>query len=283
MYLLLKSFAATISLLPARAIEQFAGFLARLTFDTLRLRRALVLKNLNIALGDVYTKEELVEIGRTSYKNFLLTIFEFFRSQKHNISAHFEIKGEEHIQKALSKNQGVYVLCFHLGNWEAMGSYITRNIAPAHVLVKKVGGGGVNRFVEELREHNNFLWVKRRKKGDGFRGIREVLDKGEIVGFVMDQSRPGEPRLPFFGVPAKTNTSMAAIWKRRQAPIVTAYVHRKALGHHILEFCPELELPASNSNENDIIEHSTIFNKEVEKAVRKYPEHYFWLHNRWKS
>ncbi|MCX6128205.1 MAG: lysophospholipid acyltransferase family protein, partial [Proteobacteria bacterium] len=117
---------------------------------------------------------------------------------------------------------------------------------------------------------------------DGMKGIREVLDRGEIVGFVIDQARPGEPRLPFFGTPAQTNTSFAAIWHRRQAPIVPGYMHRTAFGEHVLEFEKPLHLDVSKDRANDILQHSELFNTVVERAVRKYPEHYFWLHNRWK-
>ena len=100
-----------------------------------------------------------------------------------------------------------------MGNWEAMGAAWAL-VTPAHVLVKKVGSSSVDRFVSELRDRNGFLTVKRKKKGDGFSAIRDVLARGEIVGFVMDQARPGEPKLPFFGRPAKTNTSFAAIWRQ---------------------------------------------------------------------
>ncbi|MCX6131608.1 MAG: lysophospholipid acyltransferase family protein, partial [Proteobacteria bacterium] len=112
--------------------------------------------------------------------------------------------------------------------------------------------------------------------------IREVLARGEIVGFIIDQARPGEPRLPFFSKPAKTNTSLAAIWCRARAPIVPVFIHRQSFGHHIIECQPELVLQETASSADDIIHNSLIFNRVVETAVRRYPEHYFWFHNRWK-
>lgn len=283
MYWILCAFSRLISLLPEAVVEGLARLLAFFVFDIVRLRRRLVLHNLEIALGDVYDPLEREEIARESYRNFLLTCFEVFRSFRHDISANIDANGEEHLKQALEGGQGAYILCFHLGNWEAMGAYINKRIAPAHVLVKKVGGGSMNQFVEDVREHNGFRWVKRKSKGDGLRGILKVLAAGEVVGFVMDQSRPGEPKLPFFGTPAKTNTSFAAIWRKKPAPIVPAFIHRKKLGHHVLEFMPALDMVTTDSKEQDILDHSVLFNHEVEKAVRRYPEHYFWLHNRWKS
>ncbi len=281
MYYVMLIFSWLICQMSERMLMGLARVLTFVGFDLFRLRRQVVLANLAIAFPALTVKERL-KIGRDSIYNFILTIFELLYSLKHDIAKEIEIEGEEHIRRALAEGRGVYVLCFHLGNWEAMGAKMTKAIAPSHVLVKAIGRGGVNRFVNKLRAKNQFLMVKRQKKGDGFRAIQDILARGEIVGFVMDQSRPGEPRLPFFGVPAKTNTSLAAIWRRFPAPIVPAYIHRHSFGHHTLEFHPALDLPVGDQPEQDIRHHSEIFNKVIEAAIRRFPGHYFWLHNRWK-
>lgn len=278
----LSALAQSLSWLPRQTLVGLAHGLSFFFFDVLRLRRRLILRNLEIAFGSSKSAEEKQAIARASIFNFLLTIFETLVSIRRPIADQVQVRGGHHLQEALAQGQGVYILCFHLGNWEAMGAKITRTFAPAYVLVKKVGGRSTNRFVERLRLRNGFYWIRRERKGDGMRGIREVLDRREIVGFVIDQARPGEPRLDFFGQPAKTNTSFAAIWKRRPAPIVPGYMHRTAFGEHILEFEPQLRLETSGNEAQDILDHSLLFNQVVERAVRRYPEHYFWLHNRWK-
>ncbi len=282
MYWILKLVASFVSLRSDESIERFARALAFVTFDLLRLRRGLVLNNLALAFPEK-SEAERVAIGRASMKNFALTALEFFRSQGTDIAARIEIRGVEHARAALEQGSGIYILCFHLGNWEAMGAAVTRMIAPAYVLVKKVGGTSVDRFVSELREKNGFLTVKRRKKGDGYAAIKEILGRGEIVGFVMDQARPGEPKLPFFGRPAKTNTSLAAIRQRVPGPVVPSYILRTGPSQHVVEFFPELKLEESGDAGRDVLEHSTKFNAIVEACVRKAPEQYFWMHNRWKG
>ena len=282
MYFLLKIFAAIVSRLSPRSAERVAFCLAVLVFDVFRIRRALVVKNLELAFGDRFTAEERIAVGRDSVRHFAITIMELLRSGTHDIAGQVALKGEENIRGALQQGKGAYILCFHLGSWEAMGAKCTRSFAPAHVLVKKVGHGSVDRFVSELRAKNGFLTVKRRKKGDGFAAIRDVLAQNEIVGFVMDQARPGEPKLPFFGRPAQTNTSFAAIWRRLPAPIVPAFIHRSSLGVHTLEFLPEVTPIVTADAEGDVLRHSTEFNGIVEACVRRHPEQYFWMHNRWK-
>jgi Kdo2-lipid IVA lauroyltransferase/acyltransferase len=282
LYLVLNQVSLFLARLRPSQVERFADSLTAIVFDWLRIRRGLIMKNLRIAFGKEKSEGELEAIGRASVYNFFLTIFEFLRSVKIDIARDVSIEGDEHIKGALAKGQGVYILCMHLGNWEAMGAAVSRQICPAYVLVKKVGGASVNRFVDELREKNKFYTVKRKSRGDGFRAIKDTLARGEIIGFVMDQARPGEPRVPFFGAPAKTNTSLAAIWRRAEAPIVPAYIERFGIGKHRVTFLPEVTLVKTADESADVLSHTQKFNEVVERCVTRRPEQYFWMHDRWK-
>ncbi len=281
MYSLMKTLAWGLGLLTPRLTGALAKLIAFVIFDAIRLRRDLMLRNLGLAFPTM-PEAQMRRVARASVENFALTAFEFLRSKRVDIAGHIELDGVEHIRTALDRGQGAYILCFHLGNWEAMGAKCTRVLTPSHVLVKKVGRGGVERFVSELRTQNGFYGVKREKKGDGYNAIRDILARGEIVGFVMDQARPGEPRLPFFGVPAKTNTSFAAIWRKIPAPIIPAFIERTGVGRHTLHFFPEVKPTVTQDPEADVLRHSTEFNAVVETHVRKHPDQYFWMHNRWK-
>jgi len=281
-YYLLKFIAAVIGCLSLANISRFAWLLTFLIFDVFRFRRKLVLANLERAFGSDKSEEERLKIGRESVYNFVMTVLEFLVSQHKDLTADITINGIEHATAALDKNKGGYIICGHLGSWEALGAKFTKAVAPAYVVVKKVGGPGVDRFVSERRADVAFLTIDRTKKGDAYRAMVEVLKRGHMIGFAYDQARPGEPKLPFFGVPAKTNTSLAAIWRRHQAPIISAYIVREAPGKHRMEILPEIELEVTDDVHADIINHSIIFNKVLEKMVRRAPEHYLWLHNRWK-
>lgn len=282
MYFFLRGFGAMLSILPFRALELLSIAISVLFFDIFRLRRRLMLKNISIAFGDAYTSEEKVRIARMACHNFVQSMLEALVSRHHTIDADVTVENSEIMEQAIARGEGVYLLLCHMGNWEAMGSFMSHRYRPAHAAMKKVGSKGVNRYVEEMRARNEMHWIKRTKKGDAMRQMREILDRGDLVGFVMDQARSGEPRLPFFNADAKTNTSLAAIWNKRSAPVVPAYFYRRAFGKHTLVIHPALTLQRSEDLAGDILHNSTLFNREVEKIVREHPEHYFWFHNRWK-
>lgn len=280
---IINTIAHMVARLPERVVVRGARALTILSYDILRLRRSTILKNLHIAYGLERSSKELVEIGRESVFHFVLSFMEFLRSVKIDISAHTTIQDQHYLDEALKQDRGAFILCLHLGNWEAMGSVFTRHIRPAHVIVKKVGKGAFGRFVDEQRAKNDFLAIGRNARGDGFRAIRRILEDKEIVGFVIDQARPGEPKLPFFGQDAKTNTSFASLWRRYRAPIVPAFMRRESLGHHVLTFLPPLELERTKDRESDVLAHSVAFNQVAERMINLCPHQYFWLHDRWKA
>ncbi len=282
MYQALTLFSVFIASRRAETIERIVRGLTWFMFDLCKLRRKLILNNLQIAFGKEKSAEELEKIGRESVYHFLCSLFEIMYSAKNKIHEDIQIIGKENLDRALAPQKGAYVICCHVGNWEAMGAAYTHSLTPAHVIVKKIGVPSVNRFIEETRDRIGFRYVKREKKGDAYRQIGQILGRNEIVGFVMDQARPGEPRLPFFGTPAKTNTSFAAIWRRTPAPIVPSFIVRRAFNKHTLYVWPEIAVTTTNDDKADILSHSQQFNNTVEAMIRQAPEQYFWMHNRWK-
>lgn len=282
MYLFLSGIGTMLSLLPFRVLTFLSMITTVVFFDVLRVRRRLMLKNISIAFGDQYQRKERVRLARKACHNFIQSMLEAIVCRRHAIDADVVVENSEILKEAIAREEGVYFLLCHMGNWEAMGSFVSRRYRPSHTAMKKIGSKGVNRYVEDMRKRNDMHWIKRACKGDAVRQMNEILDRGELVGFVMDQARCGEPRLPFFNKDAKTNTSLAAIWIKRPAPVIPAYFYRRGFGRHTLVINPPLNLRKTDDLSTDILHNSILFNQEVEKIVRERPEHYFWFHNRWK-
>lgn len=282
MYLLVHSFSYCLSLLPTRVLEFFAKALTWTLYSLCGLRKKTILKNLDIAFKEEKTLEEKKHLGFLSFYHFILTAFEFLSSRKGDIASKMEFVNEEPLVEALKQGRGAYVIALHMSNWEAAASGVSKKIKPVHVVVKKVGSPSVDRFVTDLRTRNKMHVVKRKSTGDAVRSMKKVLNQGDIVAVMLDQARPGEPFLDFFGLPAKTNTSFAAISRRLQAPIFIAYSRRSSMGCHKLIVKEEIQLQNTEDKEKDVLENSLLLNKEIEACIRECPEQYFWLHDRWK-
>lgn len=278
----MRGIASLIERQDPQTLVRLARGIAWLFFDVLRIRRRLILQNITQAFGDTLTAPEKQQMARESIFQFLLTIFEVMHCRSPRIADQVGIEGAEHLQSALDQGRGAFILCCHMGNWEVMGATVNRHFALTKVLVKKVGSDLVNQFVEERRHAIGMNTIERSSPLAAIKTIKATLKDGHIVGFVLDQSRPGEPRLPFFNKPAKTNTGLATMWQRTKAPIIPAYIQRRDFDQHVLHLLPALELTESGDRDQDVLTHTQQFNQVLETMIRRNPTQYFWLHNRWK-
>ena len=113
--------------------------------------------------------------------------------------------------------------------------------------------------------------------------IRDTLKNGEMVGFMLDQYRQDGQMVPFWGTPAKSNPALAALWRRYPAPVISAFAQRTGICEHVVELLPELEIHKTQNSEEDVLRITAQFNKVLEDMIRRCPEQYFWMHNRWKD
>ena len=58
---------------------------------------------------------------------------------------------------------------------------------------------------------------------------------------------------------------------------------RAGQGQHRLVFSQEIPVRRTGDLQQDIVENTRVFTQVLESYVRRYPEHWFWLHRRWKQ
>lgn len=267
--------------MPLKVLDLCAHCLAFIFFYIIGIRRRVILKNLDIAFGSEKTRQEKLHIGFSCYYHFILTVFEFLHFRNGDLAKNTVIEGKEAIETALANGHGAYVIAMHMSNWEASASAAAQQVKAVNVVVKKVGSSSLDSFINEFRRRNGMFSIERKSRGDAIRSMRKFINKGEIVAFILDQFRPGEPYLDFFGKPASTNTSFAAIWSITKAPVFIGYSVRSQIGYHKLYF-KQLSMQDSGSSKKDVLANSQYLNHMIEKCIRKCPEQYFWLHDRWK-
>lgn len=283
-YWIMTSLSIFLFLLPKPLRIAFAKGLAFFLFRIMKYKRRLMHENLKRVFADKYSDKKLEDIAYQSILSLCYTLVEFVSARDGRLYKNVKVENREVLDEILGRGKGAFVVCAHMGSWEAMGGAMTTLFAPTYVVVKKVGGPSMDRFVNEMRARNKFLVIDRKEgKGSAVKSMVKAFNNNCLVGFVMDQSRPGEPKLPFFGYPAKTNTSLAALAKRFDVPLVAAYNHRRAYGEHTLYVMPEIHLIKTDDEESDIIENTIMFNKVIEEIILRCPEQYFWIHNRWKA
>ncbi len=275
-------FARFLGAVPESLLSGFAKVLGVALFDVVRLRRPLVIRNIKTAFPEI-SDEDAAAMGRRAMIHLVTTFIELFWVYSNDMAPRVSIANPEIMQKALDGGKGVYVICTHTGNFEALAMIFSKKFAKVTTPVKKVGSmAGVNRFIFESRTKQGMDAFVRSKKGEGFIAMRRALEEKRIAGFMLDQARPGEPRIPLFGKPAKTNTSLGAIWEKCPAPVVPAYCERIGFARHVVHVLPEVQFTSSGDPKADILSRALQCNTIVEEIIRRCPDQYWWVHDRWK-
>lgn len=274
--------ASAVGLLPERLLLFGAQLMGVVLFDLLRVRRQLILSNIRTAFPEM-PETEVIKMGRKSVIHLVTTVLELLWVWTRSLQSRYTLTNPEILEEALKRGQGVYILCTHTGNFEVMAAALSQSFAKMTSPVKNVGkSAGINKFISENRAKQGIEAIVRKKRGEGFLAIRRALQENRLVGFMMDQSRPGEPRVELFGKPAKTNTSLGAIWERCPAPLIPAYAERIGFARHIVHILPEASFPPGIDRESDILNRARACNTIVEDIVKRCPDQYWWIHDRWK-
>ncbi len=278
---LLSAFVETLSFDAALKLGARLGSLMH-RFD--KRHRLIALNNLRASFKNEKSEAELDAILLGVYQNIGRSGIEAIRlatMPPDEIKARTEIVGLEHYRAALKEHKGVILLGAHFGSWEWIPLALGTEGAPMHVIVRPIDNPYLNQMVQGMRERfGNVVLNKRSETGE----IIKLLRQGKSIGFLLDQDvgRAKAIFVDYFGRPAATNKALATIALRTGAPVVPMFIIRKKGGHQLIIEKP-MTLPRTGNLKQDMIDITTLFTKKIEFYVRQYPDHWLWLHRRWKT
>ncbi len=237
--------------------------------------------NLARAFGNELRPAELEGLARRSFEHLGMNLAEvcvlLFRPRSVAL-ARLELAGHEHIDKAAAEGKGVLLLSAHLGNWELFAAAHALTSFELSVVVRPLDEPLLHRLAERLRRRSGVELIGKQR---GLREVLEALRRGRLVGVLLDQnsSRAEGVFVPFFGVPASTSKGLAVISLRTGAPVVPVFIRRIGGGRHRVEF----DAPVPRPDDGDVLSYTAAFNRAIESGIRRAPEQWFWMHERWRT
>ncbi|MFQ5587439.1 MAG: lysophospholipid acyltransferase family protein [Nitrospiria bacterium] len=283
-YFAIRLLSAFVRTLPFDTAVNLGAMLGRLLHRVDRRHRLIGLNNLKAAFKNEKSEQELADILSNVYQNIGRSGIEAIRLARltaDEIRARTEIEGFEYYKAARTKNKGVILLGAHFGSWEWIPLALGEQGAPMHVIVRPIDNPYLNQMVQKMRERfGNVVLNKRSETGE----IIKLLRQGKSIGFLLDQDVGHSKAIfvDYFGRPAATNKALATIALRTGAPVVPMFIIRKKGGHRLVIEKP-LPLPRTGNLKQDMIGTTTLFTKKIESYVRQHPDHWLWLHRRWKT
>jgi KDO2-lipid IV(A) lauroyltransferase len=181
------------------------------------------------------------------------------------------------------RSTGVLILSGHFGNWELLVFAHGRRGHPVHMVHRAIANPLVDRWLAGLRRRAGTRMIR---KSAGAAGVLHALHEHGLLVLPIDQNstRGLGVFVDFFGVPASTNSGMARIALRTDAPIVPAFIVREGRSaRHRVHVLPILQVERSGDPAEDVRRNTQRFTSVFEEMVRRHPEQWLWMHKRWKT
>ena len=250
-----------------------------------RVDRPVAMRNLEIAFPEL-SRAGRLRILRATYENWGRTLAEWIHFPSlgpDNIARYATYRGMENWRRGveLSRERGGLILTGHFGNWELM---IVAHSIDGHRV------GVVNRPLRNplmdaavCSARNRFGNRSVPRKGAAREVIR-LLRQNWVVGMPLDLDVRRGVFVDFFSLKASTSGALARLAIASGAPVVPVFPVRDGISsHHIIECMEPIETIRGADHEESILINTQRYAKVFEDMVRRHPDHWNWIHRRWKT
>jgi len=289
-FVAVRSVVSLAGFTPLKGGHWVSRILGALLYYGMPRRRRIALENLRCVYAATKSEREIVAIARKSYASFIASLFEsakllslasdaearaLLRVGREELAALFRKAREIH-----ESSGGCIFVTPHIGNWEFL-PYVAFHVGIPMVIVARPLD---NPYLEK------FLFAYRSKSGQSITPktnsmplLQMALRQGKSVGMLPDQSTMKAITVDYLGRAATATPIPAILAIRYHRPIVVVACCRMSEDLSFEGFVGDPLWPAKHESEPAEIRRLTEeMNRAMETIIRKYPEQYFWMHDRWK-
>lgn len=250
----------------------------------LRLSRRARVAQINIEICfPALSQENRNNLVQRNLRNTGHLIGEFCYAWAANLRSSNQIavtfQGAEHLQAALALGKGVILVGAHFSHLELCGRLLAErlNLAPLAGMYREHRSAAFEFMVKRWR----LRYAQAMFRRDELRGCIRWLKSGNMLWYAPDQDyRRGESVfVPFFGEPAASLSATHQLARLSGAAVV-GFAHQRLRDG---SFNITLEPMLSNFPSADVNEDTARVNLMLEAIIRRAPEQYLWLHQRFKS
>lgn len=287
-YAFVKLFLWLAKRVPKALIYTIMRHLSTLFYCVDSKRRRLTMANLTLAFPQK-TSQEIEVLSKKVYSELSITIAEILLMFCERFDFDVAIKNHDEARKKLqylaqNSPNGIIVVTAHFSNWELAAHFLAKNGLP----MLAIGREGNNKLIDKniTVPFRNKYGNRATTKGNAMLAMAKTLKKGEAVGLLIDQKAGhlNSVTVDFFGRPAETTTSVAMLKLKFDPLVVPIFIARGSDGLYEMSVNDSIEYVAQEIEDTEKkVEAMTLkYNQSIEGIIRKYPEQWFWMHNRWR-
>lgn len=241
-------------------------------------RRAIARRNIELCFPELTTQERN-KLAREHFEALGASIMEMGLSRwasDKKMTSLTTIIGLHHIQETLDQGFGVLMVSAHFTALEVCGRAICLHTPAIDAVYRRFRSGLMTEFLATTRE----VTVRKMIEKNDLKSMIRSLREGTILWYAPDQSYDGKQSalVPFFGVPAMTNTATSTLAKLGRAKALPFFPRRLPEGGYEIRILAPIEGVPSD----DAIADTEKFVAILEEQIRRCPEQYYWVHRKFK-
>lgn len=250
--------------------------LGRVAFRLAKSRRRIASRNLRLCFPDLDDAGRS-RLLRAHFESLGMNIAEMAMSwyRPRRLSARVRLHGLEHLEAI--GHRRVILLTAHFAALEVSGVALADAGVELDAVYREDRNPLANEMIRRGRERSARATIEKAN----IRAMVRSLRSGMPVWYAPDQSyrRKQSETIPFFGVPAQTNTATSALARLADAAVVLLVPRRNPDGTYDVTISPPLE----DFPSEDAVADTVRIMGYIEDAIREAPEQYFWVHRRFKG
>ncbi len=279
-YLLYRAGTAIASVLPVRVLFALGNFFGLGAWLCMPQYRRLARRNLELAFAHEKSSRELRRLARRNFQCLsanMLCNLKMISMPAEKLGRYVQPENLDAVHQELRAGRPVVLVLSHIGSWE-----LAAQLVP-HYLPYRIGSPYQslrNRFIDrDVSRRRARTGAELFDRSEGFSKAIELLRSGGLLGVFADQ-HAGDHGLwtPLFGRLASTSALPGLLAKRTGATVMAAAVHTIGPARWRMVFTSRLDSPGDSVNSITWKANATI-----EQQVRRAPEDWLWVHNRWKT
>ncbi len=283
-YVTVAFFVKFLRVLPRRPAVAMMRRLGGWAFHLARKEREKTIRHLTWAYGHEKDGQEIAKLARRVFRHFGGVAADAIRMPvliKKGLDRIVTVEGEEYLRQALADGHGVIILTAHFGNWELLAAWIAQHGYTLKALGRAAYDPRLDDMIVSGRKQAGYINITR---GKGTREIVRTLHQNQCLALLIDQDTNVEGVfVNFFNRPAHTAVGPAVLAKKYNAAIIPSFIFQKPDDSYHFEFQPRLQMEWTADEERDLAVNTQKCSDAIEAIVRRYPEQWVWMHERWKK
>jgi KDO2-lipid IV(A) lauroyltransferase len=290
-YAVAFSIISIVRLAPLKIVKAISNLLGDLLFFVSKKRRNIAAENLRHAFRNEKSEKDIQELARKCCRNFFYNLLDTIKLNYLLTRPDMAVRIKEKTanlnetftkaKKVHDESGGAIFVTPHIGSWEMFPHISAALGLPLVIVARPMDNEHIEKLVFANRSSSGQVIIP---KKNALFALRKTLREGSSVGMLPDQSTMKGLMIDFFGRPATTTPVPALLSIAYNRPIVITACCRVKGEFQYEGFVSDPIMPGKYTDKKaEIIRLTEEMTREMESIIRKYPEQYLWIHNRWKT